>query len=125
MSKREDYDLILLDLKSSQDEEGVIENITKIIKGFSSDFYKNDLYENPYFKSFVSEIKEKVVIELNDIRLSLKDEIITIDNELLVLNSKGITSVKDPDISKLRNLKKECILLIKELENRLEELYFL
>lgn len=125
MGKREEYEIILSDLKSSQNEDDVIENITKIVKGFSSDFYKNDLYENPYFKSFLPEIKDVIVSELEEIKLTLKDEIIAIENEILGLNKEGVSSVKDPDISKLRNLKKECILLIKELENRLEELYFL
>jgi hypothetical protein len=125
MSKREDYDLILSDLKLSQNEEEVITNITKIIKGFTSDYYKNDLYENPYFKSFIPEIKEIITSELSQIKYTLKEEISAINNEIMCLNSKGITSINDPDISKLRQLKKECLILIKELDNRLEDLLLL
>jgi hypothetical protein len=125
MSKREDYVHLLSELKSAQNEEEVITNITKIIKGFTSDYYKNDLYENPYFKSFIPEIKEIITSELSQIKYTLKEEISAINNEIMGLNSKGITSINDPDISKLRQLKKECLILIKELDNRLEDLLLL
>lgn len=125
MIKRKDYELILSDLKSAQNEEDVIENITKIIKGFSSDYYKNDLLENPYFKSLVPEIKETIMSELEDIKSSLREEIRAIEEELSTLNKKGITSISDESISKLRDLKKDCVVLIKELDDRLEDLYFL
>jgi hypothetical protein len=125
MSKREDYNHLLSELKSAQNEDEVIINITKIIKGFTSNYYKNDLYENPYFKSFIPEIKEVISNELFEIRLTIKEEVKDIEDEILKLNSLGITSIKDPDISKLRDLKKECILLIKELDERLKDLKFL
>jgi hypothetical protein len=125
MSKREDYVHLLSELKSAQNEEEVITNITKIIKGFTSDYYKNDLYDNPYFKSFIPEIKEIITSELSQIKYTLKEEISAINNEIMGLNSKGITSINDPDISKLRQLKKECLILIKELDNRLEDLLLL
>ena len=125
MSKREDYDLILSDLKLSQNEEEVITNITKIIKGFTSDYYKNDLYENPYFKSFIPEVKEVISTELSTIKSTINEEIKSIDGEILKLNQQGITSIKNPDYSKLRQLKKDCLILIKELDNRLEDLLLL
>ena len=125
MSKREDYVHLLSELKSAQNEEEVITNITKIIKVFTSDYYKNDLYENPYFKSFIPEVKEVISNELFEIRLTIKEEINAIEDEIFKLNSLGVTSIKDPDISKLRDLKKECILLIKELDERIKDLKFL
>lgn len=125
MDKREEYEQILSDLKLSQNEEEVIINITKIIKGFTSDYYKNDLYENPYFKSFIPEIKEIITSELLKIKSTLKEEISAINNEIMKLNSKGITSINHPDISKLRQLKKDCLILIMELDNRLEDLLLL
>lgn len=125
MSKREDYDHLISELKSAQNEEEVITNITKIIKGFTSDYYKNDLYENPYFKSFIPEVKEVISTELSTIKSTINEEIKSIDGEILKLNQQGITSIKDPDYSKLRQLKKECLILIKELDNRLEDLLLL
>jgi len=125
MSKREDYEHLLSELKSAQNEEEVITNITKIIKGFTSDYYKNDLYENPYFKSFIPEVKEVISTELSTIKSTINEEIKSIDGEILKLNQQGITSIKDPDYSKLRQLKKDCLILIKELDNRLEDLLLL
>jgi len=125
MSKREDYEHLLSELKSAQNEEEVITNITKIIKGFTSDYYKNDLYENPYFKSFIPEVKEVISTELSTIKSTINEEIKSIDGEILKLNQQGITSIKDPDYSKLRQLKKECLILIKELDNRLQDLLLL
>ena len=125
MSKREDYEHLLSELKSAQNEEEVITNITKIIKGFTSDYYKNDLYENPYFKSFIPEVKEVISTELSTIKSTINEEIKSIDGEILKLNQQGITSIKNPDYSKLRQLKKECLILIKELDNRLQDLLLL
>ena len=103
----------------------MITNITKIIKGFNSDYYKNDLYENPYFKSFIPEVKEVISTELSTIKSTINEEIKSIDGEILKLNQQGITSIKNPDYSKLRQLKKDCLILIKELDNRLEDLLLL
>lgn len=121
MRKREEYDSILIDLKKSQNEDDVIHNLTKIIKGFTSDYYKIDLYENPYFKSLVPEIKETISQELESLKSSLREEIKAIEEELVKLNK----SLKDKEISKLKDLKRECVILIKELDNRLEDLHLL
>jgi hypothetical protein len=125
MSKRQYYEHLLSELKSAQNEEEVITNITKIIKGFTSDYYKNDLYENPYFKSFIPEVKEVISTELSTIKSTINEEIKSINGEILKLNQQGITSIKDPDYSKLRQLKKDCLILIKELDNRLKDLLLL
>jgi hypothetical protein len=122
MSKREEYEQILSELKSSQSEEEVIDNLTKIIKSFSSDYYKNDIYENPYFKSLVSDIKKVIFGELCEIKSTLQEEISAIDKEIIRLNNNGITSITNEDYSKLRQLKRDCFILIKELDERLRDL---
>lgn len=121
MNKRKDYERLLSELKSSQNEEEVLDNITKIIKGFSSDYYKNDLYENPYFKTFIPEVKEIIKSELKQLKDNLKDEISGINDEIVKLNKTGITSDSET-ISKLKDLKTECIILIKELDDRIQDL---
>ena len=123
MTKREDYERILSELKSAQNEQEVIDKLTKIIKGFTSDFYKSDLYENSYFKSLLFEIKDDIYKELIQIKSTLNEEIVAINNEISKLNDDGITSINETNISKLRQLKKDCILLIKELDDRLNDLY--
>lgn len=125
MSKREDYERILSELKSSQNEEQIVDNITKIVKGFTSEFYKNDLFENSYFRSLLFEIKDDIIDELKVIKHTLQEEILAINNEIVKLNDSGVSSVNHEDISKLRNLKKDCILLIKELDDRLDDLELL
>lgn len=125
MGKREEYESFFIDLKNSQNEEEVINNLTKIIKGFTSDYYKSDLLENPYFKSLVPEIRDTISKELEGLKSSLKEEIKAIEEELVKLNKNGVVSVKNTDISKLKDLKRECVILIKELNNRLEDLHLL
>lgn len=125
MSKREDYERILSELKSSQNEEQIVDNITKIVKGFTSEFYKNDLFENSYFRSLLFEIKDDIIDELKVIKRTLQEEILAIDNEIVKLNDSGVSLVNDPNISKLKHLKKDCILLIKELDDRLDDLELL
>lgn len=125
MGKREDYQKLLSELKLSQNEDEVLDKMTKIIKSFTSQFYKNDLYENPYFKSLIPDIKEEIYSELIEIRNSLRKEVSAIEIEIIKLNNQGISNVFDLNITKLRNLKKECIILIKELDNRLDDLEFL
>ena len=83
---------------------------------------KNDLFENSYFKSLLFDIRDEITQELKDIKSTLNEEIEGIDNKLSKLNQSGITSILNPEVSKLRNLKKECIILIKELDNRLVDL---
>lgn len=119
MSKREDYELILNNLKSAQNEEEVFVNITKIIKGFSSEYYKNDLYENPYFKSIIPDVKKTVISEMNEVRKSIVDEINSINLELTKTNTQ---SKYDDSYDKLKSLKRDCVNLLIELDNRLEEL---
>jgi len=119
MGKREDYELILNNLKSAQNEEEVFINMTKIIKGFSSEYYKNDLYENPYFKSIIPDVKKTVISEMNEIRKSIVDEINNINLELTKTNTQ---SKYDDSYDKLKSLKRDCVNLLIELDNRLEEL---
>ena len=119
MGKREDYELILNNLKSAQNEEEVFVNITKIIKGFSSEYYKNDLYENPYFKSIIPDVKKTVISEMNEVRKSIVDEINSINLELTKTNTQ---SKYDDSYDKLKSLKRDCVNLLIELDNRLEEL---
>jgi ribosomal protein RSM22 (predicted rRNA methylase) len=119
MGKREDYELVLNNLKSAQNEEEVFVNITKIIKGFSSEYYKNDLYENPYFKSIIPDVKKTVISEMNEVRKSIVDEINSINLELTKTNTQ---SKYDDSYDKLKSLKRDCVNLLIELDNRLEEL---
>ena len=42
-------------------EEDIIENLTQIVKGFSVHFFKDDLFQNPFYKLLLLDIKKDVL----------------------------------------------------------------
>jgi|688.fasta_scaffold1579933_2 hypothetical protein len=114
---KKDYKLALNELLSAKNEEEAINCVLKIVKGFEVDLYKNDIFENPYFKSLLPEVKEIVITDLEGIRNSLNEEIIAIEKELKI-NDDSDTK------NKLKSLKNDCLLLISELDNRINDLEF-
>lgn len=98
-------------LKSSSTEDEVLINLKSIIKTFSVDLYITEVMDNPYFKGLVPDVKEEVIEEMLVIRTSIKDEIYNIDKEL-------IKSMSQSDFQKLKELKRECLHLLRELDNK-------
>jgi hypothetical protein len=122
MSKREDYKIAWSELLSAKTEEEVSEKLLKIIKSFGVDVYKNDVISNPYFKSLASDIKEVVISELKEIKSHLSVELDGVKEEL-----KKIKSSDSPDKEtnkQLKSLKSDCLLLISELDDRIDDLKF-
>jgi len=122
MSKREDYKIAWSELLSAKTEEEVSEKLLKIIKSFGVDVYKNDVISNSYFKSLASDIKEVVISELKEIKSHLSVELDGVKQEL-----KKIKSSDSPDKEtnkKLKSLKSDCLLLISELDDRIDDLKF-
>jgi hypothetical protein len=122
MSKREDYKISWSELLSAKTEEEVSEKLLKIIKSFGVDVYKNDVISNPYFKSLASDIKEVVISELKEIKSHLSVELDGVKQEL-----KKIKSSDSPDKEtnkQLKSLKSDCLLLISELDDRIDDLKF-
>ena len=122
MSKREDYKIAWSELLSAKTEEEVSEKLLKIIKSFGVDVYKNDVISNPYFKSLASDIKEVVISELKEIKSHLSIELDGIKEEF-----KKIKSSDSPDKEtnkQLKSLKNDCLLLISELDDRIDDLKF-
>jgi hypothetical protein len=118
MSKREDYKIAWSELLSAKTEEEVSEKLLKIIKSFGVDVYKNDVISNPYFKSLASDIKEVVISELQQIKSHLKVELDGVKEELKK-NSPDKENNKQ-----LKSLKNDCLLLISELDDRIDDLKF-
>lgn len=108
---RKVIDDYLLKLNSSQNEEEVLIILKKIIKTFSVDSYREFIMNNPYFKTLIPDIKLEVIEEMMVMRNTIKDEIYNLDKEL-------IKSMSQSDFLKLKGLKRECIYLLNELENR-------
>ncbi len=104
----EDY---IVRLNSSQNEEEVLIVLKKIIKTFSVDLYREFIMSNPYFKTLIPDLKIEVIEEMMEMRDTIRDEIYNLDKEL-------IKSISQSDFLKLKGLKRECIYLLNELENR-------
>lgn len=98
-------------LKSSNTEDEVLINLKRIIKAFSVDLYIEPIMTNPYFRELIIDVKEEVLIEMLEIRQNIKDEILNIDREIL-------KSFDNTELNKLRELKRECLHLLKELDNK-------
>ena len=112
MSKnREEYEELLKELNSSLTEDEIIENITKIVKTFSVHFYKDDLVQNPYYKSLLSEIKSEVLGDLYEIKNAIINEMYLIGERIK----------EGEDVDRLIQLKVECQLLLLEINIKIEE----
>jgi hypothetical protein len=120
MGKREDYKISWSELLSAKTEEEVSDKLLKIIKSYEVDVYKNDIISNPYFKLIASELKEIVISELKEIKSHLKSELDAVKEELKKIKSDS----KDKEVIKLKSLKSDCLLLISELNNRIDDLKF-
>jgi arsenate reductase-like glutaredoxin family protein len=115
MLSREDYEKTLSELMSVKNEEDAIKSLLKIVKGHNINVYKNDMYENPYFKALLPEVANSVIFEIKEIRNSLSDEINSIDSEFF-------KNLDQETIDELKAIKRDCVTLIVELDDRLNGL---
>lgn len=105
-------------LHCSSNEEEVIINLKRIIKSFNVSSYKERLMDNPYFSLLISEIKGDILFEIGLVRDNIELEIRNIDDTL----SKPINV---NDFNRLKDLKRECIGLLYEINNRINDLILL
>jgi predicted component of type VI protein secretion system len=113
-----DYSILSEKLKNSKNEEEVYHNLKEILKSCNISNYKSDILDNPYFRLLIPDIVNEVLEDLNNIKKSIRTEIFAIDDEL----SKIISNINDENIDKLKELKRECISLIFEVEERERDL---
>lgn len=99
-------------------EDEVIEILKRIMKNFTSNDYKEAIMSNPYFKSLVLDIKSDIIKEMALMMNMIKVEI---DN----LNSQLSKVSKNEDFLKIKDLRRECVYLLTELEARQSDLYLL
>lgn len=109
----EKYEEFVVELKNSYTEEDIIDVITKIVKRFSSDIWREMIFSNPYFKSLFEDIQSTILDDLDGIRNSILKEIDSIDKEIRSGNV---------DVHKFIQLKVECQLLLMEVDFKIEEL---
>jgi hypothetical protein len=105
-----------LHLSSTEDE--VIETLKRIMKNFASTDYKAIIMINPYFKSLVLDLKGDIIKEMTLMMDLIKIEIENLNDQLSKVSSTA-------DFLKLKDLRRECVFLLTELEARQNDLYLL
>ena len=105
-----------LHLSSTEDE--VIEMLKKIMKNFASADYKAIIMINPYFKSLVLDLKGDIIKEMTLMMDMIKVEIDNLNDQLSKVS-------KTEEFLKLKDLRRECVFLLTELEARQSDLYLL
>jgi hypothetical protein len=105
-------------LHSSGSEEEVIKNLKSIIKSFNVSTYKEKIMSNPYFSLLIVDIKGDILFEIGLIRDNIELEIRGIDDTL----SKPINV---NDFNRLKDLKRECMGLLYEINDRINDLILL
>ena len=119
MSKSEEFNFLIEKLESSKNEEEVYQNLKRLLKESNSKYYKSEILENPYFKSLVVDVRKDVLDEISIIRDSLTKEIKSIDDEIIKLLAEDKNS---PNIDKFKSLKRDCISLIYEIDDRKKDI---
>jgi hypothetical protein len=106
-------------LLTSQSEEEAFNNLKNILKQCSTSEYKKDIISNPFFKSLLPDVIESVYSDIKVLEESLNKELKNIDKELVKIeNDKEFF----PQVKRLKELKRECISLIYEIDERKKEL---
>jgi len=105
-----------LHLSSTEDE--VIETLKRIMKNFASTDYIAIIMTNPYFKSLVLDLKGDIIKEMTLMMDMIKIEIENLNDQLSKVSNTA-------DFLKLKDLRRECVFLLTELEARQNDLYLL
>ena len=112
---KKDLKILIDELNNSKTEEDIIKYLIKIVKGFNVYEYKDIVFTNPFYKSLIPDIRSNVIEGILFLRQSLIDEIDGIDIEL--------KKVENDDLKeKLKSLKRDCISLIYEIDERQKDI---
>ena len=113
MSKR-DLSKLLSELSKLKTEESILECLIRIVRGFNPSEYKDVVFSNPYYRSLLPEIKDFVFKEISVLKNSISEEIDGIDIELKKVDNENEKTLKE--------LKKDCLSMIYEIDERLKEI---
>ncbi len=113
MARKKELKVLLEELDNSRTEEDILNCLIQIVKAFGVREYR-EVFLNPYYKSLVPDIKKEVLKEIKFLRESLAGEIDAIDTEL--------KKVDNENINKLRDLKRDCISLIYEIDEKQKDI---
>jgi hypothetical protein len=109
---KEEFDIAVEELKSANTEEDITKQLTLIVKRFSVPMYKEMVLTNPYYKNLFVDIKEDVILDLENLKDAINEEMRSIEKELR----------KDLAPLKLKELKDDCISLLYEVERKISEI---
>ena len=109
--KSKELERVIEKLQTSTTEGEIIKNLTQLVKEFNVGLYKHLIISNPYYKSLIVDVKEDVRKEISIIRESIVSEITEIDGEIKKFSKKE-------KLDKLKELKRDCIALLYELDER-------
>jgi len=118
----EEFNELVDILMKSNTEVDIIKNLKYLIKNKTSEFCSSEVLKNPYFKSLMPEIKDEIIYEIEDIKSEIDSEVDMIELEIENLNKKNIDKSYDKFILDLESLKRDCISLIYEIEDRKREI---
>jgi hypothetical protein len=85
-----------------------------LVKGFDPNQYREVIHSNPYYKSLIPDIQKDIIEELEKISKSITKEIEIIEYDLKKVGNK--------DSDQLKSLKKDCLVLIYEIDERKKEI---
>jgi hypothetical protein len=102
----------------STTEDEVIHVLKRIMKNFACHYYKDIIMTNPYFRSIILDIKPDIIKEMSFMIHMIKIEIENLNEQL----SNATNTV---EFLKLKDLRRECVYLLTELEARQNDLYLL
>jgi mRNA-degrading endonuclease RelE of RelBE toxin-antitoxin system len=112
--RNQDINPLLVELKNSLTEEDILKHLIELVKKFDPIQYKEVIYDNPYYKSLIPDIQSAIKSELDKISKSIQTEIQGIETEL---KKVSITEAKE-----LKKLKRDCLALIYEIDERKKEI---
>jgi len=116
--KPKDIGPLLDKLSNSFTEEDILSCLIELVKGYEPYKYREIIYNNPYYKSLIPDIQIDIINNLEDVKKSIVKEIDQIESELKKIGNKDSSE-------QLKNLKKDCLSLIYEIDERKKEIEML
>jgi hypothetical protein len=113
--KPKDINPLLDKLSKSLTEEEILKHLVKLVKSFDPYQYKEVIYNNPYYKSLIPDIQVDIIKDLENVKDSLVKEIEKIESDLKKIGNKD-------SAEQLKNLKRDCLALIYEIDERKREI---
>jgi len=111
---RKELESAIMDLNDARTEDDILRHLIFIAKGFEVSLYKH-IFSNPYYKTLLSDVKKSVMDDLDWLKSSISEEIAAIDD---AVGKEATEETKE----KLKELRRDCISLIYEVDRKMLEI---